>query len=230
MSTVAELGQSIAAGIEPLLLKYKAEPVTGKPIPEWAVNLAQVIGATGPTPKQAIVVKRDGSYSLVPASAVMGAGGLLGVVETPVNSFWPTLPLGSIAVGVVTGLLLGELIDGFLPPRGIPTVLEPLGPLNMANVAVKGIAVVGLGMYGGMLMSRTGALIAGGLLIAQLLADVLPLDQWIRNVVNFFRQLFGQTPLPPLTPAPVPAPVVAQRHRQQVATAGRNDLYAGIFG
>jgi len=187
----------------------------------WQVQMSKGTSSwpEGPKPGQGIVVMRDGSYKLVPAAAIMGqGGGLLGAIEQPVNAIWPALPLGSIAVGAVVGITVGELIDGFIPPK------SATGGVNMVNVVAKGGGILALTMFGPQLMSKTGTIIAVGLLGAQLLADLLPLDRLVQAIVNFFRKLFGQAPL-------------AQREvMQEVAppqgfTGGqRTDLYAGIFG
>ena len=202
----------------------KPNPLSTLP---WQVNLGQSMLKWSEAPKsgQVIEILKDGSVKLLPAGAVMGAGGgLLGVVENPINNLWPALPLGSILVGGLTGVFAGELIDGFVPPK------TSTGTVNFMNVGVKGGAIVALAIWGPSLMSRTGTIIAAGLLGIQILVDVLPVGKWMLALINMIRKLFGK---PPLTGPPTPA---IQAQQQEVnAPAGftgmqRNDLYAGIFG
>lgn len=193
----------------------------------WQVTLNQ--DATKwlepPKPGQIIVPQKDGTFKLLPATAAMGAsmgaGGFLEMIERPINNLWPALPLGSLVVGAVVGITVGELVDAFVMPVGID------GRVNFVNVAVKGGAIVGLVMFGSTLMSGTAKIVSIGLLGAQILSDVLPLDQWIRNFVNWVRRLFGMAPT---TTAPAQG-----QYRQEVLppgnfTGARDDLYAGIFG
>ena len=189
-----------------------ANPLADMP---WHSALSKLPEA--PKPGQSILMNQDGTFKILPKTAIMGAGGgLLGVIEQPVNSFWPTLPLGSVVVGGLVGMTLGELIDGFVPPK------DALGKTSMTNVIVKAVGMIGLSMYGSMIMSKTGVVISIGLLGAQLLADLLPVDQWIRNLVNWVKSLFGQAPVAQYRAAAAPTGFAGAQER--------NDLYAGLFG
>ena len=117
-------------------------------------------------------------------------------------------------------MFLGELIDGFLPPR------TSADKIDWTNVAVKAGTAVALALYGNRLMSGTATFVAVGLLASQVLADTLPLDAWIKSVVDWFKNLFGKNG----------TTTAAQRMREVPAPRGfagrqsRNDLYSGIFG
>ena len=133
----------------------------------WQESLGQSIAkwASAPKPGEAILFRKDGSYQLVPATAVMAQGGLLAAIENPLNSFYPTIPVGSITVGAITGLVVGEVIDGLFAPK------TTAGKTNLANVAVKAGGVIALATWGPKLMGRSGNLIAIGILGAQVIAD-----------------------------------------------------------
>ena len=197
-----------------------ADPKPAAPSWQAKFNQATASWLEGPKQGQVIASKKDGSYELLQAGAAMGAGGLLGVIERPINSLWPAIPLGSIAVGAVSGMFLGELIDGFLPPR------TSADKIDWTNVAVKAGTAVALALYGNRLMSGTATFVAVGLLASQVLADTLPLDAWIKSVVDWFKNLFGKNG----------TTTAAQRMREVPAPGGfagrqsRNDLYSGIFG
>ena len=218
--------EDLFAALKPLQ-EHMAEQKKGVPAANplsdlpWQVSLNQSASKWLAAPKadQAIVLQKDGSYKLVTGTAAMGAGGLLGIIENPLNGFWPAVPIGSILVGGFTGVLAGELIDAFFPPR------TSTGGVNITNVAVKGGGILLLTMWGPMLMSRTGSTIAIAILGVQMLSDLLPIDQWIMNLVNWIKKLFGQTTTAQNRQLPM---------REVAAPGGfmgrQQDLYAGIFG
>ena len=105
---------------------------------------------------------------------------LLSPIERAINPLVPNLPLGSLAVGAITGLILGELVDGFVSTD------SPTGGTNFANLAVKGGVAIALVTVGSQLMSKQAAMAGAAILTAQILADVLPLDQWIARIRGVF--------------------------------------------
>jgi len=90
------------------------------------------------------------------------------------------IPWGSVMVGAVPGIFVGDLIDGFVSP----TTEE--GGTNIANIGVK----VGVGAAGTMYLSRyigaTPAKWFAGALVVQVASDLLPLDQWVAKVKSWF--------------------------------------------
>ena len=200
-------------------------------VPAWKTAVLNSINGWDSQPKHGQVVEfqKDGTLKFLPAGAIMGQGGFLGAVEGPINNVWPTIPFGSIAVGGSVGRTVGELLDGLVPPRTAD------GKVNFANIAGKGGGMLVLSMWGSKLMSRTGVIIAVAMLGMQVLTDLLPLDKWVMSIVNWFRKLFGQSPMGQ-------HPGQGQSFKQQVTevraqdvglradgAGSRGDLYAGIF-
>lgn len=227
LTAAQNLGQVLDARLKPLeefLAAQKSTPGTpSTPLSllPWQASMHQHLAAykEGPRPDQVITMHSDGSYKIVPAMSVgMGAGGgALTVIENPLNGFFPNIPIGSIVVGSVVGITLAELVDGLVPPRAAG------GKMNMTNIAVKSGAIVALATFGPKLMTKTGTVIAIGLLGAQVLADILPLDEWIGKIVAFFRKLLGF----------IPGVGTTAPHAQDISHssmgAPRYDQYASIW-
>lgn len=95
------------------------------------------------------------------------------------------IPWGSALVGGVTALTLSELIDGFQPPKNVD------GSVNFFNVAIKGGSAWASVQFLSPLYGKTGAMFTAGFLVISILRDVLPLDQWIQNLVNTIRGFGG---------------------------------------
>ena len=176
---------------------------------EWHTNLGKAATAwpSPPKPGEAILLEKDGGYRLISKPAAMGiAGPTIGRV-----------PVLGIAVGGLVGMTLGQLIDGLFPP----TTSGDLG-FSVTNVGLKVGAMVALGAFGpGSFIGSVGTTVAIGLLGVQLLSDILPFDEWIQKVVNFFKGLLGGVGLGQRGPMRQDLGPLAQE---------RNDLYAPIFG
>lgn len=91
------------------------------------------------------------------------------------------LPWGSVIFGAIPGIVLGEVIDGFVPPR------TKEDTLNFLNPVVKVVAAVATykpieGMVG-----RNAALFYAGTLTIQVASLILPLDQWVSTIVGWFQ-------------------------------------------
>ena len=150
------------------------------PFNKWASGLPQA-----PTHTEIIEVHQDNSYSLLPRAEVdrivnMQRAGILSPIEGALNPLVPRVPLGSIAVGSTFGLIIGEIVDGLVPG----TTGE--GNMNVMNIFAKTLAAGGVFYFGGQLFSRQAALFAVGVLGAQVLADILPLDTIVDTVVGWF--------------------------------------------
>jgi hypothetical protein len=91
------------------------------------------------------------------------------------------IPWGSALVGGFGGLVLGEVIDGFVSP----TTDE--GGTNFANIAVKGAAAWAAVQWGDMLVGRMGARFAAGFLIFSVARQVLPIDDWVMKIKDVFQ-------------------------------------------
>lgn len=127
---------------------------------------------------QALLPQASGPQE-VPLMVPM-AQGLLAPIEKAIPKIGG-VELGSIGIGGITGLILGEVIDGFVPPD------DEEGNTNMANILAKSAGAFIVATQGKRLMSPTAANFAAGILVIQVLRDVLPLDQWIDKLVGWVR-------------------------------------------
>ena len=107
-------------------------------------------------------------------------------------------PFVQVGIGGVGGLLVGELIDGFATPK-------VGGKVNFANVLFKGIWVLVAAGPGRKFLGNTGTMAFGAVLTVQVLADILPVDQWAASLKKMLpKSAMGQTTLRqphPITPA-----------------------------
>lgn len=87
------------------------------------------------------------------------------------------IPFGSVLVGAIPGVVVGELIDGFIPPsRGM---LNPAAKVGAAWVGVQ---------YGRRLLGTNGAMFFAGALALQALTALLPIDQWTAQLTSALRR------------------------------------------
>lgn len=88
------------------------------------------------------------------------------------------IPFGSVLIGVIPGVVVGEVLDGAISP------LNKKGDLNWMNPAAKiGVAYLGI-QYGSKLIGHTGAMFFAGSLVMQALVKVLPIDEWVAKLVK----------------------------------------------
>lgn len=114
---------------------------------------------------------------------------LLGIIEKPLNSFkvpFVGSKLGSIAVGGGLGFLYAEVNRGYAdsfpepaPGAGISRKQRRIA----ANVG--GLVLVGL--VGKKLMSNEANFAAATVLGVNVIADVLPINEWVTTIVNRLR-------------------------------------------
>ena len=109
---------------------------------------------------------------------------LLGIIEKPLNSV--KLPgigaqTGAVVVGAGVGVLVAEVINGMTPR------VSATGGVATTNAIVKVAAIGAIGVFGNKLMSPNARLAAAGVIGAQLVADILPLDQWVTKIVNLLK-------------------------------------------
>lgn len=96
-------------------------------------------------------------------------------------------PFVQVGVGGIVGLLVGELIDGFAAPK-------VGGRVNMGNVIVKGIAVLGAAGPARRFLGNTGAMAFGAVLTVQVLTDILPVTEWAASLKKMLpKGSLGQT-------------------------------------
>ena len=96
------------------------------------------------------------------------------------NAFGFNIPWGSIAFGILPGAVVSEVVDGVTPPRNVD------GSLNFVNLLTKGvIAGVGVQALPPVIGRRASQFFAAGLGLF-ILADLLPINQWVANIVGLF--------------------------------------------
>lgn len=113
------------------------------------------------------------------AIAEMGQG-ILVQLEKPFNNLVPNVKMGSIVLGGVGGLLVGEVLDGFITPRTDEDKTNP------TNVIAKVAVAVGFASFGNKIATQQAANAAAVVLVTQVAADILPIDKWIDTVMGFF--------------------------------------------
>ena len=176
------------AVVEPAAEMAQDDP---KPAPGWSADLLKFAQELPGKPKETTVIEMlpEGGYRLMDRGDIVRETiaadmrqGILGPIEAAVNPVFPAIPLGSIAVGGLVGLIAGEVIDGVVSP----TTDE--GGVNPANIGVKVVVAGGLWFVGRRAMSKQAVLFGITVLGIQVLADMLPLDR----VVNWFVDLFNR--------------------------------------
>ena len=104
------------------------------------------------------------------------------IIEKPLNDLGARtgLQVGSIVVGGSIGLVLGELIDGFVDHRTADDKINP------ANVFARGATMLLLASpMLNRIVSRSASNAAIVVLGLELLSDISPLDKWVTQFVNF---------------------------------------------
>lgn len=165
------------------------------PAPEWFATMAQELPEVQPERGQVIPLERtaDGTWHILNEDEVRNRvlyaehrQGAMAFVQQLDNIGGLDVPWGSILVGGVSGAVVGELVDGFLPLRTDDDKLNPLNPLVKIGVAAVGTRVVD-GQFG-----RSAAILFAGALGVQVLATILPLDEAVASVIDWFGGLFGE--------------------------------------
>lgn len=140
------------------------------------------------------VIAHNGVEVRLPASASEGDGGSDGETAEMAQAILAPyerqlvvngIPVGSIVVGGVTGVVAAEVINGLVDRYAADSTVDDLKP-NFANVAWKAGAIFGLQFFGQRVMSRSGVLTAQAVIAAQVFTDVFPLDKAIDKIVGWF--------------------------------------------
>ncbi len=152
----------------------------------------------------------DGSAAEEQYMAQMGLRQLTGPVERPLNGLLPNFQLGSVVIGGATGLIAGELVDGIVAPG------QPGASISWGNLALKGATALGLAYYGKNIMSQRAAQFAAGVLVLQMVADVVPLDQWIQQFKDWLKKTFGKAEQSALRQAEAVAQRAWEAHSAQL--------------
>lgn len=141
--------------------------------------------ATAPKEGQVIVMNQDrvevlDSGEFEQRLATMNQPALAGTINTLNGIGGLDIPWGDILFGALPGALVSEVVDGLMPPRNAD------GSLNFQNLGIKlGIAWAGV-QFGDRLVGRQASQFFAGGIIIFVLADILPLDQWVATVRGWF--------------------------------------------
>lgn len=157
---------------------YLAELLQASPKGEVAeTKTAEQHQEAVPQDDEVQVLKKS---DFAPAQMEQGLGSLTAGLDRSIPF---DIPLASILVGGLGGLVVGDVIDGFAPPRGAD------GKLNFVNVGVKALAVAAAfhPRLGRRYFGDKPSMVLGVVLAIGLLGDLLPLDQWVAGVTGAVR-------------------------------------------
>ena len=174
----ADVGEAVANG-----LKAHEENRLPGTIEEWAAKMENV-----PSQFYGMVQVKGGKLAIAEIEdkpdeeekaedevETVEMGGFTGVIERPINSLIPNVQLGSLAVGGFTGLLVSELVDGFVPAG--------TGGQYGSSLA-KALAAILVKQSGKALVSQSSANVAATVMLVQVLAEILPIDQWVAQITS----------------------------------------------
>lgn len=127
------------------------------------------------------------------------------------------VPFGSVIFGGIPGLVVGELVDGFVSPVAA-------GGVSWANVLVKtGVAWMGV-QFLPQFIGRNGSLFFAGSLALQAARQILPIDQWVANLVGMFpRGAAG------MRRGSIVAQAESVAHAYQRQVVGTHGVYKGVI-
>ena len=144
---------------------------------EWVTSNPKVPGADEVihvASNRVEVVKRNAT-AIVPQE--QGIGSLTAGLDRSIPF---DVPLASIFAGGLGGLVLGDVIDGFAPPR------TATRNLNLMNLGIKGIAIAAAfhPRFGKRWLGDRPAMVVGVVLAIGLLGDLLPIDRWVAQLTG----------------------------------------------
>lgn len=216
------IAKGIADAVQPHPVKPEPKPETS---PEPTVNLAQLIQSAAPGSRFKI---GDVEISAAEANKPEPAGeddskepkvaeqhaALLRPLERPFSGVsFAGVDVGPLAIGGLTGIIGAEVINGITPRKEA----APTGGLtvNWKNAGAKLAAVAAIGSFGDQIMSKNSRIVAGGILAAQAIQDILPVDNWVNWIVN-------QVNPPPAGTTTTAQHRVAAHQSRRSAPAGTN--------
>lgn len=108
---------------------------------------------------------------------------VLGKTAAQVDKVLWNIPIGSVALGLVPGAIVGDLVDGFVPPSGSGALAG-----QVPNAIARGIGAAFV-MSNGVkrVIGPTASVVAAATLLTPIAARVLPLDRIVSNIVGFVR-------------------------------------------
>jgi len=147
---------------------------------EWAI-------ARGDRPlgdDELIHITPDGvevySADQVREHAVMRQAGVIGAALTLDEIGGLNIPFGSVLLGGFPGIIVGDIIDGFVQP------IDVNGNVAWGNLLTKGAVAAGGAMFLPRWLGDRPAMFFAGALVIQMLSDMLPLDRLSAWVVGMF--------------------------------------------
>ena len=147
---------------------------------EWAI-------ARGDRPlgdDELIHITPDGvevySADQVREHAVMRQAGVIGAALTLDEIGGLNIPFGSVLLGGFPGIIVGDIIDGFIQP------IDVNGNVAWGNLLTKGAVAAGGAMFLPRWLGDRPAMFFAGALVIQMLSDMLPLDRLSAWVVGMF--------------------------------------------
>ena len=151
-----------------------------KPAETPVAVLAQEPAATTPKPEPTEDEADMEARFRIPG---MKSLNVLGKTAAQVDKALWNIPIGSVALGLIPGAIVGDLVDGFVPPSGtgalggqVPNAIAR--GIGAAFVMSKGVKQV---------IGPTAAVVAAATLLTPVAARVLPLDRIVGNIVGLVR-------------------------------------------
>lgn len=191
-------------------------------------------GSTEPVREDQVILLNQDGVEILDADeydrryAALGQPSFAGTINQLNNIGGFDIPWGDVLFGILPGAIVSEVVDGLMAPRNAD------GSINFQNIGVKAlIAGVGVQFGAQFVGKRTAQFFAGGLILF-ILADLLPIDQWVANIIKLFNRDNGdasmsahesmlarhnQSPSTPLDPTQGTDPLEALRGLQQFGIA-----------
>lgn len=145
-------------------------------------------GGTQPVRDDQVILLNQDGVEILDADefdrryAMMGQPALAGTISQLNGLGGFDIPWGDVLFGALPGAIVSEVVDGLMAPRNAD------GSVNFQNLAIKGV-IAGVGVQFGaqFVGKRTAQFFAGGLVLF-ILADLLPIDQWVARIIGFFNR------------------------------------------
>ncbi len=191
-SVTASLDTAIAKLDWPAILEgtiAKMDQVPPAPSERGLARLNEWATARGDKPlgdDEVIHITPDGVEVLTASDirehAVMRQAGVLGAALTLDNIGGIGIPFGSVLLGGFPGIIVGDVLDGFVNP------IDANGNVAWGNLLAKGgIAAAGAFFLPRWIGDRPAMFFAGALVI-QMMSDMLPLDRLSAWIVGQFNR------------------------------------------
>ena len=151
-------------------LKETVRSVVAQELVVWDTKRQELVTMKQVEADKAEALKLAESKALAESKVSMKASGVGGVVDTldgfkvPVLNV--SLPIGSALVGGVTGIVVGDVIDLVIPPKGTD------GKANLLNVGVQVGGAATILKWGPGLMGSTASRFAAGLIVLRLILRI----------------------------------------------------------